>query len=428
MISRRNFTVGAGLSLLVGSVLGTFSEPARGEPARKTAKRLVLFFSPNGTVHKHFRPTGDGAAFSFAPGSILEPLTPHKDDLVVCDGIDFHGFDNHEGGMAGMLTGAPGGGIFGGRSVDQYVASKLTGAAKFPSLELGVATSAWGAQTQTRMAYAGPGRFASPEDKPLEAYNRIFGDVARASGDPLAAQRVLAKRQSLLSVVKQDLADLGRKLGPGERAKVEEHLTSVRAIEKRLTTPIGDCKAPVAPVALDPQSAANVPKLAEAQINLMTLALSCGITNVASLQLSHTVSPLVMSFAGVSEAHHELSHKSDADPAGVLNFVKAERWFAEQFGRLLAQLKATPDPAGGTLLDSSLVVWCKEMGDSRMHDAKSVPFVIAGKAGGAIQTGRYLKFGGVSHKKLLASMCTAMGVDASPAGADASGLPGLLTA
>ncbi len=430
MISRRSFTLGAGLSLLLGSVLNALAEPARAGAPRPLARRLVLFFSPNGTVHRHWRPAGQDSSFSLAPGSILEPLIPHKSNIVVCDGIDFQGFDNHESGMAGMLTGAPGGGIFGGKSVDQHVAGKLVSRARFPSLELGVATSAWGAQTQTRMSYSGPGRFASPEDKPVLAFQRIFGDITAAAQDPLAASRVLARRQSLLSVVKQDLADLGRKLGPSERSKVEEHLASIRGIEQRLTTRVADCKAPSPPLTLDPSNPLNVPGLVSTQIDLMTLALACGITNVASLQVSHTISPLVMGWPGLGlgEGHHELSHKSDSDQAGVMNFVKAERWFAEQFALLLSRLQATPDPAGGTLLDSSLVVWVKELGDSRMHDAKSVPFVLAGKAGGALQTGRYLKFGGVSHRKLLASICLAMGVEAPLAGADAAGLPGLLVA
>ena len=91
---------------------------------------------------------------------------------------------------------------------------------------------------------------------------------------------------------------------------------------------------------------------------------------------------------------------------------QAERWFAEQFAYLVQRLADTPEADGtGTMLDNSLVVWAKEMGDSRQHTCQGVPFVLAGGAGGRFKTGRYLKFQGESHGKLLVSLCQAMGLD-----------------
>src|SRR5207244_404662 len=124
--------------------------------------------------------------------------------------------------------------------------------------------------------------------------------------------------------------------------------------------------------------------------------LACGLTKVASIQWAHTVSPHVFTWAGVSQGHHDLSHSDDSNAAGVAAFVAAERWFAEQFVYLISQLKALPEPGGGagSMLDNTLVVWCKELGDSRLHDGKSVPFVLAGKAGGFVRPGRFLDFKG----------------------------------
>ena len=99
---------------------------------------------------------------------------------------------------------------------------------------------------------------------------------------------------------------------------------------------------------------------------------------------------------GIGEGHHSLSHIDDGNAAGIAQFVQAERWYAEQFSYLLDSLKATPDPEGGTLFDSTLVVWCKELGDGRLHDCKSVPWVLAG-GGGSFPLGRYLSFGGAPH-------------------------------
>src|SRR4051812_40674147 len=104
-LSRRRFSLGIGASLLAAPILGLLQGTTRAGTG-KPAKRLVVFFSPNGTIHPHWRPSGSGAAYDFPAGSILEPLAKHKADLVVCGGIDFQGVSNHEAGMASMLTGA----------------------------------------------------------------------------------------------------------------------------------------------------------------------------------------------------------------------------------------------------------------------------------------------------------------------------------
>ena len=322
-ISRRSFTVGLGLAALLGPVLGDLRREAHADAPKAAARRIVFFFSPNGTVHQFWRPQGDGATFTFAPGSILEPLAPIHDDVVVCDGIDFHGFDNHEPGMRGMLTGRPDGGIFGGQSVDQYIAAKIGQDSRFPSLEFGVLTSIWGAGTQTRMSYASAGKFADPEDNPTEAYKRMFAD-ALAGSDAAAAARILSKRQSIIDLARADLSDLRARLGASERAKVDQHLDAIRSMEKGLTTG-SSCATPAAPLALSPTSMADVPKIGRAQTDLLLLSLACGMTKVASIQWSHTVSPLLMSWLNLGESHHELSHKDDSNAQGVQNFVTAER-------------------------------------------------------------------------------------------------------
>jgi hypothetical protein len=424
-VSRRQFNLSVGAALLLGPVLAGLRSEAHADPPKAAARRVVFFFSPNGTVPQYWKPQGSNTAFSFPQGSILEPLAALKNDLVVCGGIDFKGFDNHEPGMHGMLTGSPEGGIFGGKSVDQYIAEKIGQDSRFASLEYGVLTNIWGANVQTRMSYAGVGQFIDPEADPTQAYNRMFAD-ALASSDANAAKRLLADRKSVLDLLRGELNDLKPRLGASERIKVDQHLTALQSMEKGLTAP-STCMVPQAPEALDPNSMADFPKVGTAQMDLLVMALACGMTKVASIQWSHTVSPLLMSWLNLSESHHELSHKGDSDAAGVQNFVKAERWFADQFAYLLGQLKATPDPmGGGSLLDTSLVVWVKELGDSRMHDAKSVPFVLAGGAAGALKTGRYLDFQGSTHTLLLSSICQLMGLDTQGLGDAAAGLPGLV--
>ncbi|MBM7116111.1 DUF1552 domain-containing protein [Archangium primigenium] len=406
---RRDFTASLGLSLLASPLLRLLGGEAHAATLRK--RRLIVVFTPNGTVHKHWRPTGGEKDFAFPAGSMLEPLNPYRSNLLVCEGLDFVDVDNHDAGMANMLTG---GGTArdasGGLSVDQYVASKLGEGSRFKSLEFGVQTSLWGAAKSTRMSYSAPGIFVSPEDVPRNAYQRLFGALG---GDTAAADKQTRRRKSMLDMARTDLNDLATRVGSEEKQRLEQHLEALRQTEKGLVTPISvdGCALPEVPLAVNAQANEQFPAVGRMQMDLMVSALACGMTRVASLQWSHTVAPQVFTWAGSSEAHHELSHKDDANTAGIADFVRCERWFAEQFAYLLRALKARPDlENGGTLLDSTLVVWAKELGDSRLHNCRSVPFVLAGGTDSGFRFGRYLRYTNASHQKLLTSVCQAMGV------------------
>lgn len=429
-VSRRALLASSAALALAAPFYRLLEAPSRARAAT-TAKRIILWFSPNGTLHEHWRPIGSGASFSFSAGSILEPLAAHKSQLLVLDGLDFERArgGSHEGGMEHMLTGG------GGPSVDQLIAQQLSalgpGAAPalgastpFSSIELGVQTSAWGAGIQTRMSYNEAHEFVHPEDDPLAAYKRLFGAVA---GTPSELDASLAAKRSVLDLVKGELSGLQRELGTLERKKLDAHLDALRSLERRLT-PGGSaaCGGVVAPMIADAKSNAAFADAGDAQMELLVSAAACDLARVLSLQWSHTVSPAIFSWAGVNEGHHELSHKDDANTAGIADFVTAERWIAGRFALFLDKLAATDDPTGGgSLLDTSTVVWTKELGDSRLHDFKSVPFVIAGGGNGYWKPGRYLDFGGTPHQKLLVSLCQSMGVEVDHFGV--SDITGALT-
>lgn len=407
--SRRSFMLGLGASLFAAPFVGLLGRSrARAAAPGDAATRLVVFFTPNGTIPSKWRPSGSGTSFTFPAGSMLEPLAAHRDNLVVVGGLDFKEASNHEGGMAAMLTGkGRPGDESAGLSVDQFVASRLGGGTRFPSLEIGVQTSAWGGSVQTRMSYRAADQYAPPDDSPMSLYTRLYGDAV--GGDAEAAE-LLRQRRSVLDLVRGDVNRLRGELGGVERAKLDAHLEALRDLERGLGG--GTCAGGL-PVSDDaPYDNDAFPSIGRSQMDLLVAALACDATRVASLQWAHTVAPHVFRWLNIGEGHHSLSHMDDGNTAGVAQFVQAERWFAEQFGYLLDRLAATPDPVGeGSLLDTTLVLWCKEMGDSRLHVCTDVPFVLAGKAGGRLSTGRYLRFDGESHTKLLLSVCHAMGLE-----------------
>ena len=203
-----------------------------------------------------------------------------------------------------------------------------------------------------------------------------------------------------------------------------QHIDAIHQLEVSLSAK-GMCGSIDAPDPVSVYDNASFPVVTRAQTDLLTTALACGMTRVASLQLSHTVGPPVFSWLGISEGHHSLSHTDDGNPSGIADFVAAERWFSGEFAWLLDRLAATEDlEFGGTLLDNTLVVWAQELGDGRLHECKSVPFVLAG-ATDVLAGGQYLDFGGAPHQKLLVSICQMMGVDTPVFGNPTHGTGGL---
>jgi hypothetical protein len=414
-VSRRAFTVRLGAALLAAPFAQLLLPPRRARAATgKKAKRLVIMFNPNGTFPSQWHPVGTEKSFSFPAGSILEPLAAYQQAMVVIGGLQFFNASNHAGGMHAMLTGSgTASDESKGMSVDQYVASQIGGSTRLRSLELGVQTSIWGAGEQTRMCYSAVDQYAPPDDDPVSVYGRIFGGATSGGSDPTSL-----RRQSVLDAVRSDLTDLRGRLGTEEAKKLDQHLASVRELERSMGITACSGGTPPGSVAKDQND--NFPTIGKSQLDLLVAALACGATNVATLQWSFTVSPVVVSWLGIPDQHHTLSHNSDQDTAGVKKFTDSERWFAQQFAYLLDKLAATSDPAGGTLLDSTLVVWAKEMGDARLHVCTDVPFVLAG--GGAFETGRYLNFStGVNHAHLLVSICQAMGLTNTTFGTAAAG-------
>ena len=411
-VSRRAFTTGLGAALIAAPFVRALLRPRAAAAATPTARRLVVFFSPNGTNPARWRPSGGETAFSFPAGSILEPLAELRTRVVVVEGLQFIGATNHEGGMQAMLTAQGNAGDPSrGMSLDQFVAASLGGDTRLRSLELGVQTSAWGGSVQTRMSYTAPGQFAPPDDNPRGVYARLYGDLA-----PGGVDAALARRKSVLDAVKGDLADLRGQVGREQAAKLDLHLDSLREVERGLGASTCDGGVPVPDLAIHDND--RFPAIGRVQMDLLVAALACGATRVASIQWAHTVAPQVFTWLGLSDGHHALSHNDDNNVAGAAAFVKAERWFAEQFGYLVGKLAATPDPEGGTLLDSTVVLWAKEMGDSRLHACTEVPFVLAGAG---FRPGRYLRTGGAPHGRLLVSICHALGLPVPSFGNPAAG-------
>ena len=259
------------------------------------------------------------------------------------------------------------------------------------------------------MSYSAPHSYVTPDDRPANVFGRLFGDV---SLNDQARMKIRANRRSVLDLLRNDIQDIRSRTTTSQARKLDEHLEAIRRLEIQFQEPqLNSCSVPSDIGLPNPYQNDSFPLVGAQQMELLVNALACDMTRVASLQWSHTVSPIVFSWLGHSEGHHSLSHAGDGNIQGVSDFIAAERWFAEQFLNLVTQLESRSDPLGpGTLLDNSIVLWAKEMGDSRLHVCESVPFVLAGGGNFPFARNRYLQTGGAAHNQLLVSISQAMGL------------------
>ena len=392
----------------------------RARAATAFPTRFVVMFSPNGTIPTQWTPSGTETDFTLSP--ILAPLQPHQSDIIVIAGVDQRGAggDGHQTGMGGMLTGQalnPGpfagtgaapAGWAAGPSVDQRIAEVLGGSTPFRSLELGVQVgdaNNWG-----RMSYRAANQPLVPEDDPARVYERVFGDF---HADPAVLAKRRARHKSILDAVAGDIARVSQNVSAEDRPRLDAHLTAVRELETRLTTAAGPPSAACQdPPHHDRATADNdaFPRIGATQIDLLVMALACDVTRVASLQWSRSVSQTRFTWLGINDAHHDLSHHGDDDTVAQDKLVRINTWYAQQFATLIAKLKAIPE-GDGTMLDHTLLLWCNELAKGNVHSRVDAPYVLAGGAGGALRTGRFLRYDGdVPHNNLLLSLLHVMGI------------------
>ena len=383
------------------------------QQARK--KRLVVMFSPNGVIPSNFWPDEEGSNFTLKES--LKPLEPFKDRVLtlngVCDKVRGDG-DNHMRGIGCLLTGVelfPGNvqggshtpaGWASGLSIDQEIKNRLQAdpatRTRFGSLEMGVMVPDH-ADTWTRMVYSGPNKPIAPIDDPYQMFAKLYGRMKDRE-----------TLRSVLDDIQGDLRAIGSKVSPEDRQLLDEHTTFVREMEQELKE--GDRSLGHAVPELEKgvkEQNDNMPKISKMQIDLMVNSFAADFARVATLQYTNSVGGAKMRWIGVDEGHHELSHNPDTDEKSKEKLTKINKWFCEQLAYLAKRLAETPEPGGtGSLLDNTTIVWTNELGKGNSHTLDNIPFVLVGN-GLDFQMGRSLKYGKVSHNRLLLALAHGMG-------------------
>jgi len=142
------------------------------------------------------------------------------------------------------------------------------------------------------------------------------------------------------------------------------------------------------------------------------MALACDLTRVGTIQWERSVGDVRFTWLGITRGHHAISHDPDTNTDSVELLTKINTWYAGQFAYVLDKLACIKEGTG-TMLDNTLVFWCNELSRGNAHSHPDMPFVLAGRAGGALKTGRFLQFPkkpAVPHNNLLVSIMNAMGL------------------
>ncbi|UQA59320.1 DUF1552 domain-containing protein [Polyangium aurulentum] len=447
--SRRMFLKGVGgasLALPLFSSLGCQSDPSARAPERLGRaglgqdgfpKRFVFVYIPNGNIDRELP-----AGMDFT-GSILEPLAPFADRMLVLKGLDLsvHNLppgEPHQQGMAlltgrslnlGNMVGGDGtlAGWASGISVDQEIANHIGGGTAHKSLHFGVQSTAYGGtEVRTVLSYAGSDQPISNETSPYGMYDLVFSSLGQ---DPAGAANLRARRKSILDAVGKRYETLAPRLGSEDKLKLEQHLTAVRDVEKRLANPGatvgGYCQVPSVGAPMDLNDPANYPAIGKLHMDLLVMAFACDLTRVATLQWSASTNnkpyPFLMYDDGsgakpIMDDEHVMGHQPDSDVHAWNKLRVIRRWYMEQYAYLLARMSEIKE-GDGTMLDNTVVVLGSEIARGNTHSHMDAPFLVAGSGGGYFKTGRVIDFpGDVPHNNLLVSVMNAMGIPATTFG------------
>jgi hypothetical protein len=419
-ISRRTFLRGAGVVMALPwleslPVWGVDSAAAPG----RYPQRFAAVFMGNGINPNHWWAKGSGVDMEL--GKTLEPMAPLRSKLNVISGL-FNkpavGVGIHPGQTGNILSGMPlmkGAVLRGGISMDQVLANHIGQDTTQPSLVLGCEQPITGYhETNFSMAYSSHISWQSPDSPvPMEVYPSL-------AFDSLFENRGSKRTQSILDRVKDDAASLSRKISSEDSRKLDEFLTSVREVEKRVDRIRSD-QTKAEENARDrgkPLMAMNrpdngLPEDIRDHMRLMSdivaLAFQTGKSRVATLVLCRDLSGLFYPFLGVRKAHHSASHDDTSD-----DYESVSRYYVSILAYLASRLDAMPE-GEGSVLDNTCLLYLSNMWSGSRHDNTKLPVLTVGGLGGTLKTGRVLDYAeaGDENRKLCSlhlSLMDRMGV------------------
>lgn len=439
-LSRRSVLRGFGVSLALPWLEATHGLAKAAAEAAPT--RMAFIFVPNGVNLRQWTPRIEGYGFDLPP--VLEPLAPVRDDLLVLSGLTHDkgrangdGPGDHARSASVFLTGAQprktdGENIRSGISVDQVAAQNVGHLTRFSSLELGTnpgrqagnCDSGYSCAYSSNVSWSSESTPVGKETNPRLVFERLFAGGKRSEVDQSQAQRERLQK-SILDFISEDAKKLQARLGRNDNRKLDEYLTGVREVERRLEAGTTS-EARVFDV--DYPIPAGIPEDYQEHMRLMcdmmVLAFQTDSTRVSTLMFANAGDNRNYRNIGVPEGHHELSHHRE-DPEKLEKIAKINRFHVQQLSYLLQKMKSIKE-GERTLLDHSMIVYGSGISDGNRHNNENLPILLAGSGGGTISPGRHIRYETETPMcNLFMSMLERMNVDVPFVGDSTGYLRGL---
>ncbi len=359
-------------------------------------KRFGVVFLGCGVNENHWSAEGNGADMKLS--KTLSPLEPIKQKINVVDGLYVKALTNqgiHPAQTGSLLSGVPitkGAIIHSGISVDQMIANHVGQDTPQSSIVLACEQPMTGFhETNFSLAYSSHLSWQTPDSPvPVEVY-------PAQAWDNLFDNRGSLLNVSVLDRVKDRAQDLSRKISSTDRGKLDEYLTSVREVEKRveLMRKAGQdanetAKAKNTVLAAMDRPNNGLPEdlreHARLMCDIIAIAFQTNKTRVASLIISRDLSAMYYPFLDVKEGHHAASHDNASD-----NYERIAHFHVAQYAYLASKLDSMKE-GNGTVLDNSCLMFMSNMFVGRKHDNSHLPLLLAGGLGGTLKTGRSLNY------------------------------------
>ena len=400
-LPRRTFLkgVGATLSLPLLDAMVPAATALEKTPA-KPVRRLGYVFMPMGCDITRWTPPGGEKLDKLSP--ILSSLEPVKQDVTIVSNLELanaypgsHATSNSAFLSAAKAKVTESTDYYLGTTADQIAAQHIGQSTQLPSLEMamdllklvGQCDNGYACVYQNNLSWSSPTTPLPAEAHPRIVFESLFGE----GGTAKERRAALRKRASLLDSISEEITRLQRDLGPADRAKLEEYLTAVREVERRIQTAESDAAKNQLPDLDRPMGVpASYADHARLMFDLQVLALQGDVTRVTTFQLARETSNRTYPEIGVPDPHHPLSHHGN-NPEKVALMAKINSFHVSLFAEFVLKLKKTTD-GNGSLLDHSLYLYGSGMGNPNVHDHTNLPTIVAGGGAGKMRGGRHIQY------------------------------------
>jgi hypothetical protein len=383
-LPRRRFLRGAGVALGLPWLDAMRPAFAQAEPP---PRRMLAVCNNLGLLPGFFFPETSGAGYK--PSPYLSLLAEYRGDFTVFSGVSHPDVDGSHSSEVCFLTAAPhpgNGGFRNSISLDQFLAEHIGVRTRYPSLTLGVNVN----RGQRSLSWTGSGVMIPCEDRASQVYRRLF-----LQGTEEEVERQIARLQlgeSIMDSVADHARSLSRDLGAADRARLDQYVTGVRELERRMVLSREwerkpKPKAP-APEPKDPGSSSAYIEKTRLMYDIARLAFETDSTRLITLFLDSSNSPAIdVEGVNITDGYHNLSHHGKNE-SKLAQLEAIDRWHMRLLAGLFGNLKASGDN-GGNLLSRTMVLYGSNFGDANKHTTDNMPVILAG---GGFRHGVHLAF------------------------------------